>query len=653
MAEESKPEWGTVEFGRRKTGAENKWEALDTGTYRVTKPTVFCLSGNGTTTLRDANGFCKHAESYLDLLRAHVGDDMTDSVDIVGFKYAKTGSDKETGSLTADFVSEFVSNVMLPMFIDGEGKRLSLNDACKNMSQVTFFTYCAGAQELSNIFKKLSYELSAVGYEQYEIDMINNATMNVSFAPYDNISNYVPSVKVLSVRDEVVGEDIETILSKKEQEQLDGIVLRRDEVGKIYGLDRMDAHAGGINIISSGLVNASSSVGNDHFSSIVARDPDWNVTEFNRDGKMFRSYNADCVSQMMAWALCRAVENSIDNANSEQYIPHNFYTDLPEELQSIMSTFTKEQLGENPEIKTNNRKREYESQRVAEVSRISRELLDYRAPESVVYAELSCAKTFEEVAVIFEKNNYYYMDELIGKVDFLTDVEIDILQTAKAKREKGRARDKWQNVPATQIMDALKSATTYEEIHDIMSATGYAYAMDFLPWLVGEPDKGYPLSQEESQGLIAELKADRQKEIDKKTQPLWTQIMSDFDAIGESGTFIDYVKVLESYDYYAASDIIPSLGDKLTPEQKMSINQMFRAKSSAIKAREKSVEFPTFEEMVDLISNVDSIEEAIDIFHKYNCCGVEQILPEIIVFNDSEREMILEACGKGLDKDSM
>ena len=120
--------------------------------------------------------------------------------------------------------------------------------------------------------RRLNYELSALGYKKFERDLIGNSSINVSFAPYDNTQNFVPSVRVLSMDDEVVGTDVGLILNEAERKSLDGIEIRKDPVGKIYGTEMNLAPAGSINIVTSGLVNASTSTGDDHYSSIVARD---------------------------------------------------------------------------------------------------------------------------------------------------------------------------------------------------------------------------------------------------------------------------------------------------------------------------------------------------------------------------------------------
>ena len=633
--------WAEVEFGRRKPGTPNSWEELSTSSYRVMRPTVFCLSGNGTTTLRDANGFCKHAESYLNLMKGQDGTPITDRVDIVGFKYAKKREDSETGGLTPEFIESFIEETLLPLFVDANGERLSLDQARKNMSQITFFTYCAGAQELSSIMRRLNYELSALGYRKFERDLIGNSSMNISFAPLDNTQNFVPSVRVLSMDDDVVGTDIGLMLSENERKELDGVELRKDPVGKIYGTEMNLAPAGGINIITSSLVNASSANGNDHYSSIVARDADWSVSEFVRDGRAFRSGNADCVSQMMAWSLCRAVENSEANYYSDRYIPNGFYDELEGELTSIRDSFSREELGRNPETLYATRKAEYDRARAVEVSNLSSELATYREPKAVVFSELKKATNFKVVAQILEKNNYYYLDELLDSVPFLTEDEKSILRAAGAHKTKARERERWHTMSATELMSHLKRAKSLDEIKTILGYTGYSYATDYLPWLLGEKGKGYPLTKDESKQILTTLKADRDREISRNCRPKWEQINEDIDTLPEDYGFAEIVELLERNDYYAAADVLPKMSHKITKEQMTAIVDMSRAKRCAIADRAKMIEFPSYDDMVNMLNNADSLEEAIAMLERYNYCGVDAVLPAVMVLTDEEKREIL------------
>ena len=65
-----------------------------------------------------------------------------------------------------------------------------------------------------------------------------------------------------------------------------------------------------------------------------------------RDGSWNAKYepNADCVSQMIAWALARAVENGIDNRKSKKFVLKMPLEELMKELEGIKNDFSAEQL---------------------------------------------------------------------------------------------------------------------------------------------------------------------------------------------------------------------------------------------------------------------------------------------------------------------
>ena len=64
MAQEN---YTVTEIGKRNLNAENRWELLDLNNLEFNKPTVLCLSGNGTIRNEHANGFVKEIYALLDL----------------------------------------------------------------------------------------------------------------------------------------------------------------------------------------------------------------------------------------------------------------------------------------------------------------------------------------------------------------------------------------------------------------------------------------------------------------------------------------------------------------------------------------------------------------------------------------------------------
>ena len=181
--------------------------------------------------------------------------------------------------------------------------------------------------------------------------------------------NKVPSVRVISAKDQVVGfPDTELYDNYRDIKDSIGVCLHKDEPGKIYGREASDfATAGCIQIVSSGILNGfyqknpngreTNVVGftledptrQDHAVDIVARDKDWNLKNTTLDGVSYYSPNADCVSEMMAWSLCKGVENSLQNFKSDKYIPYNYWNELQDDLQTIIDSYDHNKLLSTPQ----------------------------------------------------------------------------------------------------------------------------------------------------------------------------------------------------------------------------------------------------------------------------------------------------------------
>lgn len=637
-----------VDMIRRNPDMPKNCEYLDVEEYAVTRPTVFCLSGNGAITTKEANGLCKQAEGYLKLMfnGKNVGKRVTDMVDLIGFKYARPKEDAKVGDLGFEFIEDFVNRVIIPKLLDKDGTRLSLDEACKNMSQMVFFTYCYGSQELNSIVLMLRSCLKQCGYLKFEIDEICKATQNISYAPFDNSASYIPSVRVISSRDDTVGEDIDGLLGEQGREDLDGIrLLRHDGVvensfGETKGAERLY-------VLSSSLINGYASTINEHGISLITRDEDWNVKKYtDNNGNKYVSDNADCVSEMVAWALCRAVENAIKNSKSTTYIPSNFSSDLMQELQSIIDSYSSDKLEINPETKAQIRRQGYIHARSKELAKRIIVLDNFHENKSVIYEQLKAVKTFTDVVIILEKNNYYFVDELLPTIDFLTDAERTIITTIANCKSKEREEKEFSKKSFDEKLSLLKACTSFEEVRRL-ALLCENIAMDVLPWLVGLPDKKYPLTKEESKTILDEIKSIKVARAINKDRSMYDRMID--DCVGVQG-LEGLVEVFNKYDFDSVGFALSSVGKGLTMSQTNAILDVSRAKRVATQEKKKMIEFPTYNQMVDMLNNADSLEEIESILKKYNYCGVDYILPEVIVLTDEEKDNLISEHGTSADR---
>ena len=303
-------------IGKRSLTAKNHWEDLSfKKKYKIEKPTVFCFSGSGDVSKMSANGFCKLVENMLTLSFGNPKN-VEEEVDIIGIAYGVTDRQSLIGNME-DLIGNmeehelryFIHNYMLPIVLnEDKTDRLPLETACKNMAKVSFFGFCHGCEEIQTILSKMKKILPKYGYEKDEIEKILGSTFSVSYAPETN-DRHCPGVSVFSMLDpHNFGsnaddfEDYENMLG----EDVDGLLLDIDKSGYEFGRkikyvpERYEFD--NIKIMSTKLLNEHEPK-DEHPINILSRDANWNM-------RFYKDKNADCVSQMMSFAICEAVENS-------------------------------------------------------------------------------------------------------------------------------------------------------------------------------------------------------------------------------------------------------------------------------------------------------------------------------------------------------
>ena len=346
--------------GRRTPGQLNNWERIDLNHYKSEKPIVICLSGNGAITEKSANGFCKRAEILLELLFKNSypqGTCIADLVDIVGCSYSYKANVKipnmtetekkdffhkyptmeaylkdypnnitkdDTGFIEETVIDDIINNILLPLCVNENNEKLPVKTACKKLSRVTFFTWCHGAMEVYKILSKLLKKCSELDYELCDIVKMFSSIMHITYAPITK-ANLSPTISIDSLS------DYNNIHYSEQYPDINGVEIMYeypDEVVKRF-FDN-------IHIFSSKLTNTSEKDINEHSVEFLDRDEEWNI----KGGYV----NADCVSQLMSWALCRAVENGLENFKSDKFVPKMSLLRVHEELCSIRDGFKSEEL---------------------------------------------------------------------------------------------------------------------------------------------------------------------------------------------------------------------------------------------------------------------------------------------------------------------
>ena len=407
-----------VQIGKINLSAKHHWELLDLENLAFEKPTVICFSGNGALTNRQANRLAKQASVYLDLMfKTKDGNHTLENVDIMSIKYAVsdfTGA----GELTKSALEQ-ITNAIWKLLIDKDGNKLDLNTAQKNMSRLTFFTYCAGNKELQNVLRHLNQKLIYTGYTQKEVEAINQASLEVCFAPLSYPLNRLPSVQVFSMKDSFMTNYLYDGLGKVSKEQLpylDGVYLHHEKPNQMHP-------SPSIQILSSSLLNSYNHAIDEHAITLMARDQNWNIRPPYIDGVAQYSFNADCVSQLMAWALCKGVENSIQNFHADQYVPHTYWHELMDDFKSIINSYDRRRLARNPVMMQNARKRKFNAIRFKNLLKFFPRL-SVPTYEKMVH-QLNNANSWEDAIAYLQANHFLGVEHILPDVQVLTQPEKD------------------------------------------------------------------------------------------------------------------------------------------------------------------------------------------------------------------------------------
>ena len=329
---------------------DNRYTEVDLDSFKITRPIVICFSGNATVNIAQANAFCKIAERQLRLLfdekESSVSDKpftMCDNIDIMGVVYEQKLYSKghPVGYIEHPTRKQLVDNLFMPLCKDKDGKRASVNKVRKNLSLITFFSYCHGARETYNTMELLCGNLRDMRYTESEIRLILTSMLEVSFAP--SLSEaLVPRVDLISTKDSTCG-FIGNNFKSKYKHPVEGIEFDYNKKvltyrGELFTLDK-------VRVISSEMKNSSKNEMDEHDVSLINRGKDWESELVDMVGnKIYYGKNADAMSQISSYALSYAVSNGLANQKSKTYVAKMPLRKLAKDFESIKQSFSKEDL---------------------------------------------------------------------------------------------------------------------------------------------------------------------------------------------------------------------------------------------------------------------------------------------------------------------
>ena len=342
------------QFGKRDLTATNHWRNFDFADYKIIRPTLICIGGNGTTDTKNKdgsirkgtqkiNGVCAIAERLVGLQSGEVAKDRHSTyhlIDILGFSYGKEKEEDTTGSFSKEEVDKIVDNMLMPLCMNFETNEVySIDQCCKNMSMITFFTHCWGAREVGIIMQKFYNELIGWGFEKDDVEKIFSYCCQITYSPFtDQI--LVPTFRVDSLTDSVhrgYGKMYEDYYKEK----LEGIKVKYDPKGYLHGKKNQFVSQEVVTLWVDRLVNSPlnkdlKNIYDEHSIEVLNRDATWSSLVMKGDQEIRDARNADKVSQMIGYVMARNLSISLSRYNADYLEKRNNLHDIVREAETIL-----------------------------------------------------------------------------------------------------------------------------------------------------------------------------------------------------------------------------------------------------------------------------------------------------------------------------
>lgn len=172
----------------------------------VNKPCIFMLPGDGTSGDYGANAQLK---KIVELLKARGCEKEVDACVVVydfGIKFYENkqearnllmnkynrGSKKNTSSreqpeseiINPEYIDDIFEKFFENRVSDNDGERLSYNEACRRVRNLTIFAHCHGAYTFLKLEEKMQQRMKELGYSDAERQGIQKQMLCAAYAPY-------------------------------------------------------------------------------------------------------------------------------------------------------------------------------------------------------------------------------------------------------------------------------------------------------------------------------------------------------------------------------------------------------------------------------------------------------------------------------------
>lgn len=218
--------------------------------------------------------------------------------------------------LSTEDIEMFVNHILMPLCKNEKtGEMLSIEECCKNLSLITFFTFCHGNTEVGNILSMFNEKLAEKGLTDKDRKVLTKSFFEVNYAK-ETSTVFCPTISTASVADSIgpmfnfwyFGDDSSELLKNH-------YAMICDKPGQFCGKDWVrpqEKKFGAITIIAYSILNSN-----------LNADSEGVVSEEHKIGhfkEVENGLNTQLNEEAMSTSLKRRIENSILNQTQNKYV---------------------------------------------------------------------------------------------------------------------------------------------------------------------------------------------------------------------------------------------------------------------------------------------------------------------------------------------
>lgn len=301
-----------------KPGENIHYEWKDLHNFKITRPTIIALSGNNCVDTDVACGFASIPAMMIN---------PSDDIDIVTVAYKFEHPNVSVADFSVKEANEFAYKYLIPL-VSNKFKRLTIDEACKNIRLVTIFSYCYGNVVKCMIMDEFDYMLKQLGYDLEERTKICSQIVCVGFAPMqDQYIDKCTNFFIKSFDDSRFGEQFyhEKFGTNYHCGNIENGVIERYKNTINFYCEKLN----------KGIQKGYSVERDNHNINLIRRNQFWDLY------MTLATDNADTASQCTAYALAMSCANSLENYNSNNFVA--FDTDkLEQHCKMIIKDLNKE-----------------------------------------------------------------------------------------------------------------------------------------------------------------------------------------------------------------------------------------------------------------------------------------------------------------------